>query len=148
MIGTYYTSTKNQKVSTKHDNKFFEQKVTVKEDAYTKDDHYWDTARHEKLSSADVKIFNLVDSFKNQPLVRTYVDIVEIIAEGYKPIANDKLEVGPYISTIAWNPLEGFRLRAGVRTTELLFKNAQYEAFIAYGFLDKNLNMDLMPSKY
>ena len=137
MIGTYYTSTKNQKVSTKHDNKFFEQKVTVKEDAYIKDDHYWDTARHEKLSSADVKIFNLVDSFKNQPLVRTYVDIVEIIAEGYKPIANDKLEVGPYISTIAWNPLEGFRLRAGVRTTELLFKNAQYEAFIAYGFLDK-----------
>ena len=137
MIGTYYTSNKNQKVSTKNDNKFFEQKVTVKEDAYTKDDHYWDTARHEKLSSADVKIFNLVDSFKNQPLVRTYVDIVEIIAEGYKPIANDKLEVGPYISTIAWNPLEGFRLRAGVRTTELLFKNAQYEAFIAYGFLDK-----------
>ena len=137
MIGTYYTSTKNQKVSIKHDNKFFEQKVTVKEDAYTKDDYYWDTARHEQLSSADIKIFNLVDSFKNQPLVRTYVDIVEIIAEGYKPFANDKLEVGPYISKIAWNPLEGFRLRAGVRTTETLFKNSQFEGFAAYGFLDE-----------
>ena len=136
MIGTYYTSTKNQKVSIKHDAKFFEQKVSVKEDAYMKNDQFWDTARHEKLSSADIKIFNLVDSFKNQPLVRTYVDIVEIIAEGYKPIGKGKYEVGPYISTIAWNPLEGFRLRAGMRTTEQFYKNAQYEAFVAYGFLD------------
>lgn len=137
MIGTYYTSTKNQKVNVKHDAKFYEQKVSVKEDAYSKDDHFWDTARHEQLSASDIKIFNLVDSFRNQPLVRTYVDIVEIIAEGYKPIANGKYEVGPYISTIAWNPLEGFRLRAGVRTTEVLFKNAQFEGFAAYGFLDE-----------
>lgn len=137
MIGTYYTSTENPSVSKKHDNKFFEQKVVVKEDAYTKDEHYWDTARHEHLSSADIKIFNLVDSFRNQPLVRTYVDIVEIIAEGYKPIANGKLELGPYVSTIAWNPLEGLRLRAGIRTTENLLKNSQFEAFAAYGFLDE-----------
>lgn len=137
MIGTYYTSTKYQNVSKKHDTKFFEQKVAVKEDAYSKDDHFWDTARHEQLSASDIKIFNLVDSFRNQPLVRTYVDIVEIIAEGYKPIANGKLEIGPYISTVAWNPLEGLRLRAGIRTTETLLKNSQFEGFAAYGFLDE-----------
>jgi hypothetical protein len=137
MIGTYYTSTKNQKVNIKHDPKFFEQKVNVIGDAYSKDDLYWDTTRHEQLSAADVKIFNLVDSFRNQPMVKTYVDIVEIIAEGYKPIANGKYEIGPYISTFAWNPLEGFRLRAGLRTTEILFKNSQYEGFAAYGFLDE-----------
>jgi hypothetical protein len=147
MIGTYYTSTKNQKVNIKHDAKFYEQKVSVKEDAYSKDDHFWDTARHEQLSASDIKIFNLVDSFRNQPLVRTYVDIVEIIAEGYKPIANGKYEVGPYISTIAWNPLEGFRLRAGVRTTEVLFKNAQFEGFGAYGFLDEQWKYGLNVTK-
>ncbi|MFM9946086.1 MAG: DUF5686 family protein, partial [Bacteroidia bacterium] len=136
MIGTYYTSTKHQKINIKHDAKFFEQKVAVIEDAYSKDDHFWDTARHEQLSTADIKIFNLVDSFRNQPMVRTYVDFVEIVAEGYKPIAKGYLELGPYITTIAWNPLEGFRLRAGMRTTEKLFKNAQYEAYLAYGFDD------------
>ena len=139
MIGTYYTSTRYQNVSTKHDAKFFAEKVTVKEDAFMKDDIFWDTARHEQLSSSDIKIFNLVDSFRNQPLVRTYVDIVEIIAEGFKPIGKGNIEIGPYITTIGWNPLEGFRLRAGLRTTEKLFKNSQYEGFVAYGFKDEKI---------
>jgi len=147
MIGTYYTSTKNQKVSIKHDPKFFEQKVDVKEDAFDKSDIFWDTARHEQLSASDIKIFNLVDSFKNQPLVRTYVDVVEIIAEGYKPIAKGKLEVGPYVTLAAWNPLEGVRLRAGLRTTEALLKNSQLEGFVAYGFLDEKIKYGFNATK-
>ncbi len=143
MIGTYYTSTKNQKVNIERDAKFFEEKVSVKEDAYSKSDHFWDTARHEKLSAADIKVFNLVDSFRNQPLVRTYVDIVEIIAEGYKPITKNKLEIGPYISTVAWNPLEGVRVRSGIRTTEELLKNSQYEGFLAYGIKDEKFKYGL-----
>ncbi len=139
MIGTYYTSNKFHNVNIKHNAKFFEQKVEVKKDAYIKNDIFWDTARHEQVSIADKKIYNLVDSFRNQPLVRTYADIVQVLAEGYKPIARGKLELGPYISTIAWNPLEGLRLRAGVRTTETLIKNARYEAFVAYGFLDNKI---------
>ncbi|MCC6720743.1 MAG: carboxypeptidase-like regulatory domain-containing protein [Bacteroidia bacterium] len=137
MIGTYYTSTRNQKVNIKHDKKFFEQKVEVKVDAYSKNEKFWDTSRHEKLSDADIKIYHLVDSFKNKPLIKTYVDIAEIIAEGYKPIAKGNFEIGPYISLIGYNPLEGFRLKAGIRSTEKLFKNSMYETFFAYGFGDK-----------
>jgi hypothetical protein len=147
MIGTYYSSTKNQNVSTKHDNKFFEQKIDVKADAYSKDDQFWDTARHEQLSSSDIKIFNLVDSFRNQPLVKTYVDIVEIIAEGYKPIAKGKLEVGPYITLVSNNPLEGWRVRGGLRTTESLFKNSQLEGFVAYGFHDEKFKYGFNATK-
>ncbi|NUM31355.1 MAG: carboxypeptidase-like regulatory domain-containing protein [Bacteroidetes bacterium] len=143
MIGTYYTSTKNQKVNIKHDAKFFEQKVEVKADAYSKNDKFWDTSRHEKLSNADIKIYNLVDSFKNKPLIKTYVDVAEIIAEGYKPIAKGNIEIGPYISIIGFNPLEGFRVRAGVRTTEKLFPNSMIETFCAYGFGDKKIKYGL-----
>lgn len=143
MIGTYYTSTKNQKVNKKHEIKFYEQKVIVKEDAYSKSDEFWDTSRHEKLSASDIKIYNLVDSFKSKPLIKTYVDIAEIIAEGYKPIAKGNFEIGPYVSLIGYNPLEGFRMRAGIRTTEKLFKNSKYETFLAYGFGDKKIKYGL-----
>jgi len=136
MIGTYYTSTKYQNVSTKHNLKFFEQKLEVKSDAETKGNRFWDTMRHEKLSSADVRIFNLVDSFRNQPLVQTYVDVVQVLTEGYKPVLKEKFEVGPYVSLVGWNPLEGLRLNFGIRTTQKLFKNSMYEASIGYGFSD------------
>jgi hypothetical protein len=137
MIGTYYTSTKNQKVNVERDPKFYEEKISVGDDAYTKSDQFWDTARHEKLSASDIKIFNLVDSFKNQPMVRTYVDVAEVLAEGFKPLKNGKFEVGPYITLVGGNPLEGLRLRIGMRSTEELFKNAKYEGYLAYGFKDE-----------
>lgn len=137
MIGTYYTSTRNQKVNVERDNKFFEEKIVVQGEAYNRADAYWDSTRHEQLSAGDIKIFNLVDSFKNQPLVRTYVDVVEVLAEGYKPLKNGKFEVGPYITLISGNPLEGVRLRCGIRSTEELFKNAKYEGYLAYGFKDR-----------
>jgi hypothetical protein len=137
MIGTYYTSTRYQKVNVPHEPKFYEQKVFVQDDAHTRSDRFWDSTRHEQLSDADKKVFNLVDSFRNQPLVRTYVDLVQIVAEGYKPVLGGKFEVGPYITLIGGNPLEGFRVRVGIRTTEDLFKNAKYEGGLAYGFGDE-----------
>lgn len=139
MIGLYYTSTKDQKVNVKHDLKFYAEKITVNEDAYSKEDNYWDSMRHEKLTADDKKIFNLVDSFKNQPMVRTYVDVVQVLAEGYKPLKNKKFEIGPYITLIGGNPLEGVRIRAGIRSTKDLFKNAKFETYVGYGFKDKRI---------
>jgi len=47
MIGLYYNSTKNIKINRVHELPFYEDKISVVENSFTKSDAYWDTARHE-----------------------------------------------------------------------------------------------------
>jgi hypothetical protein len=135
MIGLYYNSNKNFRVNTNRDLKFFEEKIEIDPLAYDFDDRHWDTIRHEKLDSGDVKIYKMVDSLKNQPLVKTYVDFVETMVEGYKSYG--PIDYGPYSYIIGGNPLEGFKMRAGFRTNEIFSKDWVLKAYGAYGFGDK-----------
>ena len=137
MIGLYYNSARNIKVNRVRELPFFEEKVTVMDDAFKKPDVYWDTARHEKISAEDVKIYQMVDSLKNQPLVKTYIDIVEVIVEGHLPWG--KLEIGPYQYLLGYNQLEGFRTRIGFRTSPKFHEDLMFQAYGAYGFNDKKI---------
>lgn len=135
MIGLYYNSNKNFAINTNRDLKFYEEKISVNPLAYEYDDKYWDTSRFEKLDQSDLKVYKLVDSLKNQPIIKTYVDYVDLLVDGYKKF--DKFEIGPYAFLAGWNNLEGFRTRIGFRTTPALFKNTFFMAYGAYGFGDK-----------
>jgi len=48
-----------------------------------------------------------------------------------------KYEIGNTNTFYSFNPVEGFRLRLGGRTTPLLNKNIYLENYVAYGFKDK-----------
>lgn len=134
MIGLYYNSNKNMKVNQDHDLKFYDEKLVVLDDAGDYDEIFWDTARHEKIGEADVKIYKMVDSLKNQPIIKTYVDVVEFLVEGYKPYGG--IELGPYHYLGGFNFLEGFRTRFGFRTNETFSKHWLLKGYGAYGFKD------------
>lgn len=135
MIGLYYNSNENIKVNQDHDLKFFEEKLIVLDVAQDMDDIFWDSARHERISQADIKIYKMVDSLKNQPIIKTYVDVVEFLVEGYRPFG--KIEIGPYHYLGGYNSLEGFRTRIGFRTNESFSKSWLLKGYGAYGFLDR-----------
>lgn len=135
MVGLYYNSNRDIKINRAHELEFYEEKLHVDDRAQDYDDIFWDSSRHEKITAADVKIYKLVDSLKNQPLIKTYVEAVELLVEGFYPMG--KYELGPYYYLIGYNAMEGFRMRAGFRTTEELSKNYVLKLYGAYGFGDR-----------
>lgn len=135
MIGLYYNSTKNTKVNKVHELPFYEDKITVAENSFSKTEAFWDSARHEKITEEDKRIYQMVDSLKNQPLIKSYIDIVEIAVEGHIP--KGKIDLGPWYYLVGFNRLEGIRTRVGFRTSPKFHKDFQLRTYGAYGFKDQ-----------
>jgi hypothetical protein len=63
------------------------------------------------------------------------MDIATLVLAGYKNFGD--FEVGPVNAFYSFNPVEGFRLRTGGRTTPHFSKRIYLENYVAYGFKDK-----------
>ena len=135
IIGLYYNSANNIKVNKVHELDFYEDKITIKENSFSRSEEFWDSSRHEKITDEDKRIYQMVDSLKNQPLIKSYIDIVEILVEGHIP--KGKIDIGPYYYLLGYNRLEGMRTRLGFRTTPEFHKDLQLRAYGAYGFKDQ-----------
>jgi len=99
------------------------------------DEAYWQSVRHEPLSETESAIYALVDSIKNVPVYKTYVQVLETVLGGYFTIG--KVQIGPYFSVYSTNQIEGTRLRFGMRTSENFSKDVRLSAHVAYGFKDQ-----------
>lgn len=108
--------------------------VLIESEAGGKDDAWWDKARHEELTESEQGIYVMVDSVKNIPIFKTYVDIVYTAVNGYMPWG--KVELGPYTKLLSFNTIEGARFRIGGRTSNSFSKKLQLEAYLACGTKD------------
>ncbi|MBI1306528.1 MAG: carboxypeptidase-like regulatory domain-containing protein [Bacteroidetes bacterium] len=135
MVGMYYSSNKNIVAEKEHELKFYDEKVSMDINARDFNETFWDTSRHEQVSASDLRIYKMVDSLKNQPIIKTYVDLVEIIVEGYKPMG--KIEVGAYYYLLGYNAMEGVRTRVGFRTTQEFSDKWFCRVYGAYGLKDQ-----------
>jgi hypothetical protein len=79
----------------------------------------------------------MVDTLRNLPTVKTYIEIVDVVVNGYKKVKF--IEFGPYISMFSFNNIEGLRVRMGVRTNMNFHKRLQLKAWAAYGTLDQRM---------
>ncbi|MGN5953235.1 DUF5686 family protein [Sphingobacterium lactis] len=100
-----------------------------------KEESYWATLRPEPLQRSERMIYENIDSLQHMPSFRTLMDIGALVFSGYKQAG--PVEIGPVNTFYSYNPVEGFRLRVGGRTTELLSKRFYMEGYGAYGFEDK-----------
>lgn len=110
--------------------------IIVQDGAMDKDESFWATARHDSLSKNEKAIYAMVDSIKQMPLVKTYVDIATVFISGYKEFG--AIEVGPYFNAFSSNIVEGSRFRLGVRTNTDFSERMQFKAYGAYGTRDKS----------
>lgn len=101
------------------------------------DDAFWQKARHDTLSKRELAVYGMVDSIKNVPVYKTYVDIITTIVSGYKHLG--KVEIGPYFTIFSNNPVEGYRFRMGVWTSPDFSKNIRFGGYAAYGLKDKQV---------
>ncbi|QRR03890.1 DUF5686 and carboxypeptidase-like regulatory domain-containing protein [Dyadobacter sandarakinus] len=96
---------------------------------------FWSTARHMPLERMELDIYRNIDTLQTIPSFRRTMDIATLLLAGYKSFG--KVEIGPVNTFYSFNPVEGFRLRFGGRTTTEFSKKVYFETYAAYGFKDQ-----------
>lgn len=111
------------------------QAQVVEAGAASQPDEFWAINRHDTLSTAESKVYTNIDSLKNMPSFKRTMQAVTFVFAGYKSFG--PFEIGPANTFYSFNPVEGFRLRVGGRTTPALSKRYYAETYAAYGFKDQ-----------
>ncbi len=137
MYGRKFTSYRDFKINQEIDEEYFEgiDNVNVAKDANIKTEEYWQEARHDSLSANQLGIYEMVDSVKNVPAFKTFLDIIQLAFTGYKEVG--LFEIGPYFNLYSYNPVEGSRFRFGGRTSNEFSTRIMFNGYLAYGTLDE-----------
>lgn len=99
--------------------------------------NFWEQHRTDTLTKAESMTYRNIDSLVNMPSFKRTMDWITLFLAGYKQSFHNKFEIGPASTFYSFNPVEGFRLRFGGRTTPNLSKRLYFETYGAYGFKDK-----------
>jgi len=137
MIAKFYTSTKDYVVNKPMAYSFYEKPIELDENLHKSDEAYWNMRRHDTLTVTERNVFKMIDTVKKIPAVKTYVEIVNILINGFKRI--DNIDYGPYLYTYGWNNVEGHRIRVGLRTNQFFSRKWVYSGYLAYGTRDEQL---------
>ncbi len=116
--------------------KFFTRgaEVEVSEEAFGKDTAFWDSARAERLTRNEEKIYKMADTIVTVPAFKRYSDFIKMVGTGY--LAWGKFDVGPVYSMYSYNYVEGSRFRFGGRTNWRFSQKVILNGYLAYGLRD------------
>lgn len=101
------------------------------------DPGFWINHRADTLTKAESLTYQNIDSLVNMPSFKRTMDWITLFVAGYKQSFHNKFEIGPASTFYSFNPVEGFRLRFGGRSTPNLNQRLYFETYGAYGFKDK-----------
>lgn len=135
IIAKSYISNKNFVINKPKEAKFFDEGITVLEDATLGNKEFWDKNRHDSLSAAEKNVYQMIDTIRKLPIVRNYIEIAEIAINGYKTVG--KIDIGTYSFLYANNSIEGHRMRLGFRTNADFSRKVILNGYLAYGTLDE-----------
>ncbi|MDJ0367036.1 DUF5686 family protein [Hymenobacter sp. H14-R3] len=91
--------------------------------------------RPDSLSLVEKAIYRNVDTLQTIKSFQRSLTLFTFLFSGYKSFG--PFEVGPSNTFYSFNPVEGFRLRVGGRTTPDFSKRIFFETYTAYGFKDE-----------
>lgn len=136
MFGERKMMISNYKINEPIADSLFKNKHTSITDTPTlHSDVEWRNLRPESLTQTEEQAYINMDSLNRSKSFNRLIDYGRLVIAGYKRI--DALEIGPVPTFIAFNQIEGLRLRAGGRTAIDATKKYQIETYAAYGFKDQ-----------
>ncbi len=141
VLGKYFSSNKDFVINNPKDLKFYQDDIEKVNDYQQQVSDFWEENRHGRLSGIEKKAFSTVDSIRDAPIVKSYVDVVKTIADGYLDVG--KVDVGSYLFLYGNNVVEGHRFRIGAKTNEKFSKNWLFKGHLAYGTQDKIFKYNL-----
>ncbi|MFO7863311.1 MAG: DUF5686 family protein, partial [Salinivirgaceae bacterium] len=139
IFGRKTTSYRDVKLNVDFDENFFNSQVaqeTITADSVMdKSTEFWDSKRHERLTIKESNIYNMVDSIKEVPMFKTWIDVVNTAITGHYVIG--LFEIGPYYKLYSFNAIEGNRVRFGGRTSNDFSTKVMFTTHLAYGEKDE-----------
>ncbi len=138
MLGKMYASNQNFIVNQPKPAKFFDDRFVTDEDAQQHDEAFWEENRHDSLTAEDKYVFNMIDTIRNMPRVKSYIEVADFLVNGHYKLG--KIEIGPYLLFYGNNVEEGHRFRLGFRTNAKFSRNYIFQGHLAYGTRDFNRN--------
>jgi hypothetical protein len=139
-ICKFYLSNKDMVVNKDYPESLFKESLVMSDDVGKKDDSYWVKNRHDSLTVADKRVYQMIDTVKNLPIVKTYADLAGMLINGYYKMG--KISLGPYPYTFSHNDLEGSVLRIGGITNTHFSNKLILGGYVAYAFKDDKLKYD------
>jgi hypothetical protein len=136
MLLKFYSAQSKYKINAPRDSRFYDTAIELKEDYRDHDSTFWAKSRPEDLSPTEKLTFELVDSLKALPVVKTYTEILNIFVNGYKKIDKWNIDIGPYLFLYANNKVEGHRFRLGFRTDPGFSRKWIFSGYGAFGTRD------------
>jgi hypothetical protein len=135
MLAKFYVSTKDHIVNTPREKDFYLNPVSMDNGVRDFDDNYWSENRHDTLTKAELNVFQMIDTLKKIPVVKTYMELGKFAATGY--IKTGKFDMGPYTTFFGNNDMEGVRLGFGGRTNYDFSKKWLLGGYFGYGLSDE-----------
>ncbi len=118
-----------------HDTMYSGSAVVKLDSATLLPEDFWLKRRHDRLSNSEAKIYTNIDSVQKMPSFRRTIALLTLLFAGYAKVG--PFDIGPANTFYSFNPIEGFRLRFGGRTTSDFNKRLYFETYGAYGFKDE-----------
>jgi hypothetical protein len=132
LYGKRNTSFKKINYQASKDEKFYSKNENIiLSDAYVKDDRYWTKSRHDSLSTQEENTYAVVERLEKLPVFMSYKDLAKTILSGWQTVG--MFELGPYLRTLSYNPVDGYRMRMGLRTNKRFNKYFRPEIYVAIG---------------
>lgn len=100
----------------------------------------WRYLRHTPATVAEDKLVDMVAALNKKAGYKVTEKILQILIDGYVETGrNSKFDIGPVLSFLGGNSLEGTRLTVGGFTTAKLFPNLFAQGYVGYGTRDKQV---------
>ncbi|GAB3932494.1 DUF5686 and carboxypeptidase-like regulatory domain-containing protein [Mucilaginibacter myungsuensis] len=137
-IGNFYVANKNFKINQTYPRELFKEPMTMNDSISVKNEDYWVQNRPEPLTATDKRVYQIIDTVKSLPIVKSYTDILGMLINGYYRVG--KFGFGPYLYTFSYNDVQGPVLRAGGQTNKYFSDRWILGGYVSYGFTDQRWN--------
>jgi hypothetical protein len=141
MVVRTYNSNRNFVVNQPKQKDFYETSTVYAEDAILKDTAWWKNNRHEQLTKMESKSYDMIDTVRQIPFIKTGVNVLYFLFSGYKDFG--PVDIGHYMQLYSRNQYEGDKIRLGFRTNAKFSKSWIIRGYGAYGFKDHGFKYNL-----
>lgn len=104
--------------------------------ASKQDSSFWTAQRYAPLSKAEAATYGLMDSLQSTRLFNKTARLLDVAIVGFFKVT-PKLDLGPWVTFFAFNPVEGNRFRLGGRTSAGFSTKWYFDGYAAYGLKDE-----------
>lgn len=142
VYGKRTTFYRNHEFNKPKPKEFYKDQVNfIDNSVYSKSDDFWEENRFEKLSKDELGVYKMLDTLQTVKKFKQLYNLVSILGSGYIQVG--KFDYGPLFSSVGFNEVEGFRLRAGGRTYFGPNDTWRLQGYTAYGFDDNKFKYGL-----